>query len=280
MLIIDAKGRLFGKINIIDFLVIVFFALILPVFYFAYKIYKRPPVNVEVPETLTEREMTFTLVKVDPEIAKIVKAGDIGVNKNGQKIAEIISVGENNPYRYFFKIGDEKFDAKDQRLREINVKLKITALIRGENIYYNEQQISKNQPVIFRTNKYALKMIPYREEKWLSVTARFSSLSQELSQMINGGHLEKDSEGGVIGRLEKVVSVVPSQVSAVKLEEDKLVFFNDPYRNDVVLLLNLLCTEKDGTLYFKNYPIKIGSQITFSSDMYVVTGQIIGISGI
>jgi hypothetical protein len=52
--IIDERGRLFGKINILDFMVLFFiFACILPMTYFGYRLYKRPnvpvPVKVEPP---------------------------------------------------------------------------------------------------------------------------------------------------------------------------------------------------------------------------------------
>lgn len=44
MKIIDEKGRLFGKINLIDFLAVLFLLSLTPMFYFGYKIYsKKPP---------------------------------------------------------------------------------------------------------------------------------------------------------------------------------------------------------------------------------------------
>ena len=43
MRIIDEKGRLFGKINVIDFLVILFLISLTPMFYYGYKIFNAPP---------------------------------------------------------------------------------------------------------------------------------------------------------------------------------------------------------------------------------------------
>ena len=43
MKIIDQKGRLLGKINVIDFLAIIFFLSFVPMFYFGYKnLHKKP----------------------------------------------------------------------------------------------------------------------------------------------------------------------------------------------------------------------------------------------
>ena len=41
--IIDDQGRLFGKVNIIDLIVLIFFLSLTPMFYFGWKIYQKPP---------------------------------------------------------------------------------------------------------------------------------------------------------------------------------------------------------------------------------------------
>lgn len=43
MKIIDDKGMFFGKINIIDFLVLLFILCFLPMLWYGWKIYNRPP---------------------------------------------------------------------------------------------------------------------------------------------------------------------------------------------------------------------------------------------
>ena len=57
MRIIDDKGRLFGKINIIDALVILFVLCLMPMFYFGYKIFNRAqPKEEEEMVTITKAE--------------------------------------------------------------------------------------------------------------------------------------------------------------------------------------------------------------------------------
>jgi len=48
-MIIDEKGILFGKINIIDFLAIVFILALLPMFWYGYKIINKQPPEVAIP---------------------------------------------------------------------------------------------------------------------------------------------------------------------------------------------------------------------------------------
>ena len=51
MRIIDDKGRIFGKVNIIDFFVLLFLICLLPGGFFAYKIMTKEPVPIQYPST-------------------------------------------------------------------------------------------------------------------------------------------------------------------------------------------------------------------------------------
>ncbi|MBC8488612.1 MAG: DUF4330 family protein [Bacteroidetes bacterium] len=51
--LMDEKGRLFGKINIIDFLVLLFLLSLTPMFYFGWKIYTKS--QVVLPPLMTEQ---------------------------------------------------------------------------------------------------------------------------------------------------------------------------------------------------------------------------------
>ncbi len=62
-MLIDDKGRLFGKWNIIDVLVIMFLLCTMPMFYYGYKIFTRSGLTTELPELLP----TITLDKIEYE---------------------------------------------------------------------------------------------------------------------------------------------------------------------------------------------------------------------
>ena len=111
MKIIDEKGKLFGKINVIDFLVLLFFLCLTPMFYFGYKIFnKKPPQNtpaaiVDAPKIFIETELNFILNKLEPETARLISKGDREVNEKGEVIAEIISLGKAIPVAYEIDLG-------------------------------------------------------------------------------------------------------------------------------------------------------------------------------
>jgi len=283
-MIIDEKGKLFGKVNIIDFLVIMILFFLIPMFYFVYKIKN---IKVEEPKKeIIEIELPCSLIKLPPETLKLIALGDKEVDIRGNQIAEISSIGESKVYQYKFYLypnNPRDFIMKEtEGLYEIPVKLKLNVEVKDNNLYYKDKRIMFDTPFNFQTDKYKVIAEPLmpgypRKEQWLKVKVKFSSLSPELSGIINQGHTEKDDYGRIVGKLEEILTRKPSEIQALKLEESKLIFLNDPYRSDITALLNLLCTQINEEFYFKNYPIKIGSQINFTSAYYIVSGTIIDI---
>lgn len=222
-------------------------------------------------------EMQCNLINISPEIARMISVGDTEIDDQGEVIAELIKVGEFKPYQYQVYLGKEEIQTiKDLVLKEMPVSIKLKTDVVGNNVYFKNAQLMVNIPFEFRTNKYIVSVVPVSNkiEQWVRVKVKFSSVTPELNNVVNKGHIEKDNTGKIIGVLNEILSIQPSQLSAVKVEENKLIFINDPYRTDIVAILDLLCLEKEGVLYFKNSPIKIGSQIIFSSDLYLLSGII------
>lgn len=91
-MIIDEKGKLFGKINVIDLLVILFFVALIPMFYYGYKIFNRPmPVitSIEPDEGLNSSNIRV-LIKGDNFNDKTqVKVGSVLLEINNIQKNEI-----------------------------------------------------------------------------------------------------------------------------------------------------------------------------------------------
>ena len=166
MKIIDEKGRLFGRINIFDFLVILFLFCFIPLFYFGYDI-------------------------------------------------------------YYIKTN------------EINSQLK---------------------------------------GKWVEIKLKISGIIPEETKVLQEGDVEKNSAGKIIAKLKKIISDKPSELLTLALKEERLIPVAHPFLNDVVVLLDLFCTNDNSVLYLNQAPIKIGNQFTFSTNLYNITGTIIGIN--
>ena len=152
MKVIDGQGRLFGKINLIDFLAILILVSMLPAFYMGYKIIKEPK------KEYTDIELKVQFVKLKPEIAKIVSAGDKELNDKGITIGKLLSTGEIEPYVEEFPVGNsKKLTREDSELKQMLGAVQIRAERRGANaLYYKDRRIWENSPIEFRTNKYCI----------------------------------------------------------------------------------------------------------------------------
>ena len=166
MKIIDEKGKLFGRINVIDFMVLLFFLGLTPMFYFGYKIFnKKPPQNtpapaIEIPKTFIETELNFILNKLEPETAQLILKGDREVNEKGEVIAEIISLGKAIPVAYEIDLGNQQKLIKDDPvLKKIPALLRIKAEFKDNVLYYKEKPIKINSVIDFITAKYKLEAL-------------------------------------------------------------------------------------------------------------------------
>ncbi len=410
MKIIDEKGRLFGKINVIDFLVILFLLLFTPMFYFGYKLFNKTIVVSELPKEFIEIELNCKFIKVKPDILKEITVGDKETDEKGATLSEIIWLGETEPYKYEFNLGsDEVLTKEDPILKEISVKLRLKTEMRDNNLYYKDNLIAINSPFDFKTKEYILQAIipvrkkkaddlvktftdeielnckfikvkpdilkeitvgdketdekgatlseiiwlgetePYKyefnlgsdevltkedpilkeisvklrlktemrdnnlyykdnliainspfdfktkeyilqaiipvrkreqlKEKWMEVKVRFSSVIPELAKIISAGDAENEPEGRLVGRLKAIITNKPSEIQALSLEKNKLVTIPLTFEREIEAILNLLCVEKDGIFYFKNYPVKIGNIIIFATNLYTISGIVIGLEG-
>lgn len=160
MKIINEKGMLFEKINVIDFLVIIFLLSLAPMFYYGYKLFYRQPdtqkgQNVEMKkEKFVETELNFVFKKLPPEVLSLISVGNKEIGEDGEVMAEILSLGEARPYNYEFNIGSSKKIIADPVMKDLPVTLRIKARVRQNNLYYKNSLISDNSVIYFLTDKY------------------------------------------------------------------------------------------------------------------------------
>ncbi|HDZ77092.1 MAG TPA: DUF4330 domain-containing protein, partial [Candidatus Omnitrophica bacterium] len=214
MKIIDEKGRLFGKINIIDFLVIVVFVCILPMFYYGYKIFsKQSTQTVDDPKVFTEIERYCKFIELEPEDLGLIIKGDKEIGEDGNIIGEIVWVGEPESYFYILDLGSgETIIKEDFNLKELLVKLKLRVGIRGgDTVYYKDKRFVVNSPIEFTTDKYSLAVIPKSEGFKFGKTAKktlmidldvvLKGIEEDTLKLISSGDKEVNAEGETIAEI-------------------------------------------------------------------------------
>ena len=225
MKIIDEKGKLFGRINVIDFLVLLFFLGLTPMFYFGYKIFnKKPPQNtpaaiVEAPKTFIETELNFILNKLDPETARLIAKGDREVNEKGEVIAEIVSLGLLLPVAYEIDLGEqEKLIKDDLVLKKIPALLRIKAEFKDNVLYYKGKPVKAGSAIDFITGKYKLEALYLPGAS--SVPKKDTTMSDETNNVILSSIEQKISlVNQEIGILKERIRMIESSQGEIKQKQ-------------------------------------------------------------
>lgn len=202
MKIIDEQGKLFGRINLIDFLAILFllfFALI------GYKLWAgKKKAEVELKEKtlkqsllkvdkreFLEIDLHFVLNKLTPRILGLIAVGDKELDESGQVIGEIISLENPEPVTYEINTGDpKKIIKEDPVLKKMPASIKLKAEFKQDALYYKNKQIVVNSPIDFKTGKYQVEAIYLPPENKLppkekaNIETKLPSVSQ-LNDIIN-----------------------------------------------------------------------------------------------
>jgi hypothetical protein len=92
---IDEKGRLFGKINFIDFIVVVCILFVIPLYFIGNKI--MGTFEKDVIKNIVVIEVGIKFFNVIPELANALKEGDIYRNAVGKPIGKLIKITSNEP---------------------------------------------------------------------------------------------------------------------------------------------------------------------------------------
>lgn len=143
-MVIDEQGRLFGKINVIDCLIILFLFCIIPVFYFGYKIFTKKfkaPDIIEMP-TLASIDCYCVAHNLTPEVVGRISVGDKEYDKKNKLVAEILAVGKPEEDSYTLNLGDGRtVFHQDPSRRQLLIKVRLSGEIKDNIFYYNEKKI-------------------------------------------------------------------------------------------------------------------------------------------
>lgn len=227
-------------------------------------------------------ELYATFRGLTENLAKMIKPGDIEKDSYGKVIAEVLNVGSIESDSVLINLGKNNFiRCNDTTKKQVNAKLKINGILKnGEHLYFKDNLLTSDSILEFRTDKYLAKgklSELQSTKKWIQLQVKFSGIIPELANLIREGDTDKDSLGSIRGKLKNIIDNKPSDSYVLAIRDTKYVTVTNPFQRDIVAILDVLCDEKDRTLYFKNFPIKIGNMIAFSADLYNISGVIIGV---
>lgn len=289
MKIIDEKGRLFGKINIIDFTIIIFLLGFVPLFYFWYKISNKPL----PPQHRNEwHEVTVKFSGLIPELAFLIKEGDYEIDSESKTIiAKVKDILESTPMKSVVRVNYGMYLRMDSNPFSSDVILRLGLLFKktadGEMLY-KEKPLRIGENLVFKTSNYAIsgtilstdwvgdvfKDEQISEDMTHVIEVQFENVPPEIANIVKEGDTERDISGKSSSRIEKIVANTPGS-EVLLIAEDGLKFAENPRKNIMRILFTIRCHKKDGAVFFKEIQIRIGDGFEFVTDKYKIFGTII-----
>jgi len=277
MRIIDEKGRLFGRINIIDFLAALFLVGLLPMFYFGHKIFTAKPKIVAIEYSSYDIVMLCKLIKVEPNTVKLISVGDKEYAPEGV-IGEIISVEEVAPYSVELNTGaGESVIKEDQNYKTVVARIKLRVSLKNSEIYYKDKKFYIGSPLDFKTDKYSATIIPISEseyftEKDLDLYIVLKDVDSNLLPLIGLGDKEIEPSGKAIAEILSIGKVENNSFT-FNLGSNTFLRAEDALRKQVTVKMRLRCQiGQNDQVYFKGKKIGYSLPIEFNTEKYRIKG--------
>jgi hypothetical protein len=169
MKVIDDKGMIFGKINIIDFLVVLFLLLLTPMFYFGQRLTEDKKVVFEKARKVIRVKAVFT--NIIPELAGQVKEGDVSRDPEGKAVGNLVKIISSvsikpvalsylkyDPVGNYIYIDDyAKAEADDSsRNRNLTVLLDLECVEERASWYFRDYNIKIGNSIAYISDWYSL----------------------------------------------------------------------------------------------------------------------------
>lgn len=294
MKIIDEQGRLFGRVNVIDFLVVITLCAVLPLCYVAYRVLSKPGEAPKVeaappePKIYKDIEIDCIFIKIEPETLPLLTVGDKESDGGGKTICEILLLDPSQPYEYIFDLGEGRLiRRKDPRLLQMSGKIKLNAEVKDKVLFYKEERLAVGTPFEFKCGKYTAWAVPLADEikrvkekpkvektLQLYMNVTLTGLSQDEASLISAGDKETDAQGNVIAEIIKK-GKIESEVVNVDLGGGYHASSEDVVHKQVVVNMRLAVQSvEDKGFFFNGMPIQRNSPITFTMPKYSVQGRV------
>jgi hypothetical protein len=233
-----------------------------------------------------ERDLIFyiTLKDLDNKTLGMISKGDKDVGKDGNVLAEILSLGKVGNSAFVFDLGNSlSAAADDASKKQILVKMRMECQLQENNqVYFKNKRIEADSPLSFDMGKYKAIGEVYRyydpsfigvSQKWVSVQVKFSGVMPEVGNILKAGDAERNLGGQIVSKIVTIMENKPSE--ALALRDNNWITLKHPFYRDILVHMDVLCSEKEGMYYFNNFPLKVGNNITFNAELYSISGVIL-----
>jgi len=248
-MIIDEKGKLFGKINIVDLLAILFFVGLTPIFYYGYKIFNIPvPIisSIEPDNGLNERDIRVTITGEFFNDKTRVKVGDefltnyiISKNKITGTVPKNISAGlldvtVINPGNLYGVLKKGFISATPAPVATLNVDIVAETIVNLE----------------------------------------FRNIDKDIAELINVGD---KSEGSYVETNVEILEILSYGTATYRIDIGigNVIIKEEDNKKEMLCKVKIVGEVKNDKLYFRGKQIGLGGMVEFNSGKYALHGKVI-----
>lgn len=290
MRIIDDKGRLFGKINVIDFLAILFLLCIIPVAYLGYKVFKRPLPEPEKITSIFTSVDVYTIFKdLTPEVAGLISIGDKEMNSAGNLVGEILDILKVESNFMNIKLSQSDIITKeDISKKQVTAKLRLMGRLEHDEMLYKGNRVKFGSEIVLKTTEYTVRgtIIPepiqftqsYKSGLTpITIDILFKNLSPEVVNLISVGDFEIDKDDKDGDTIAKVLSIgTPEPYTyMIDLGGGNYITNTDPQKKQLQAKLEIMGGIEGNAFYFRGKRIALDSGVEFNTNKYRIEGVVV-----
>lgn len=261
--VVDSEGRVFGRINLVDALVVAFVLGLVPLSYAAYRVFRIPPPIIRT---------------VEPAV--LAPDSDRRIRLTGERFIPYLRA-------FFWKTGEPlsvvgRFpsDTQGRFLVEspMSVEIKVPPeLVPGT---YDIYLFDETKEVAHRAAAFTI-TAPWVEDGVFDVRARFV-VSPEMAPLVRTGQLDVVNDPGSTqkGRLVAVeVRQEPASQIELTMMQDEPRYFGSVERA-VVLIATVRVDARrvDGVPLYHTSPLRAGERLRFRTNEYLMRGTVLGVT--
>lgn len=161
--LIDENGKIFGKLNIVDLVIFIFFVSLLPMFFFGYSLYQKS--TVKNYPTLLRSNVEFRtqvhcdFLELDEPLIEKINIGDQETDEKGRMIARIIQLEDPVSYQEVVDASqDFKLTLTSENLKQRRAILDtLVHRSNGRAVYKMSHRIMVGEIFPFKTHDYEVK---------------------------------------------------------------------------------------------------------------------------
>jgi|GEM_PF-3553081 len=287
MKIIDENGKLFGKINIIDFFALLLLVFLVLAAYSGYNVFnKRTTLNEKSP-VFMPMDMYIVFKDLDPKLLELISAGDTELDIKGMTLAQIMNIYKVENNFIEFKLSEEDVFAKEDALRrQITAKVMLLTTLDGNSVIYKGSPVKFGTAVTFKTKKYVINGIiipepfytthsPDPNFNYVTLDVLFENLNPEIANLISVGDFEIDRDGYTIAKVLSIGSPEPYSYR-MDMGSGKYIDKTDTEKRQLRAKMEIRgAIEEGNNFYFKGKRIALDSRVGFNTNRYQIKGLVI-----